>query len=122
MVNTLAELDAINVAFVSVTEVFDTTTPQGRLLLHLVAAFAEFERATIVERVRIRPRGGATSRRAARTAWRPPRRRQSGGAARERPLLPRDRHAARCRPRSAARCAQRKAERSESQTRSGSAK
>ncbi len=52
MVNTLAELDALNVAFVSVTEVFDTTTPQGRLLLHLVSAFSEFERQTIVERVR----------------------------------------------------------------------
>jgi DNA invertase Pin-like site-specific DNA recombinase len=52
MVNTLAELDAVGVAFVSVTEVFDTTTPQGRLLLHLVAAFSEFERQTIVERVR----------------------------------------------------------------------
>ncbi len=52
MVNTLAELDALNVAFVSCTEAFDTTTPQGKLLMHLVAAFAEFERTTIVERVR----------------------------------------------------------------------
>ncbi|MBX3161876.1 MAG: recombinase family protein [Deltaproteobacteria bacterium] len=52
MVNTLAELDALNVAFVSCTEAFDTTTPQGKLLMHLVAAFAEFERTTIAERVR----------------------------------------------------------------------
>jgi DNA invertase Pin-like site-specific DNA recombinase len=52
MVNMLAELDAIDVAFVSATEVFDTTTPQGRLLLHLVSAFAEFERQSILERVR----------------------------------------------------------------------
>lgn len=52
MVVTLADLDAIGVAFVSVTEPFDSTTPQGKLLMHLVAAFAEFERATIVERVR----------------------------------------------------------------------
>jgi DNA invertase Pin-like site-specific DNA recombinase len=52
MVNTLAELDALKIAFVSVTEVFDTTTPQGRLLLHLVSAFGQFERETIVERVR----------------------------------------------------------------------
>ncbi len=30
----------------------DTTTPQGKLLLHLVAAFGEFERNLIVERTR----------------------------------------------------------------------
>jgi DNA invertase Pin-like site-specific DNA recombinase len=52
MVNTLAELDAIGVHFVSASEVFDTTTPQGKLLLHLVAAFSEFERQTLIERTR----------------------------------------------------------------------
>jgi DNA invertase Pin-like site-specific DNA recombinase len=52
MVNTLAELDAIGVHFVSATEAFDTTTPQGKLLLHLVSAFAEFERHTLIERTR----------------------------------------------------------------------
>jgi DNA invertase Pin-like site-specific DNA recombinase len=52
MVNTLAELDAIGVDFVSASEVFDTTTPQGKLLLHLVAAFSEFERQTLIERTR----------------------------------------------------------------------
>lgn len=52
MVNTLAELDAIGVHFVSASEVFDTTTPQGKLLLHLVAAFSEFERNTLIERTR----------------------------------------------------------------------
>jgi DNA invertase Pin-like site-specific DNA recombinase len=52
MVNTLAELDARGIGFVSSTEVFDTTTPQGKFLMHIVAAFAELERATIVERVR----------------------------------------------------------------------
>ncbi|MFT3912581.1 MAG: recombinase family protein [Anaeromyxobacteraceae bacterium] len=45
-------LAALGVEFVSVTEPFDTTTPQGRLLLHLVAAFAEFERGVLVERTR----------------------------------------------------------------------
>jgi DNA invertase Pin-like site-specific DNA recombinase len=50
MVNALGELDALGVSFVSATEVFDTTTPQGRLLLHLVAAFGEFERQVLVER------------------------------------------------------------------------
>ena len=52
MVAALGELSALGIAFVSVTEPFDTTTPQGRLLLHLVAAFAEFERGVLVERTR----------------------------------------------------------------------
>jgi DNA invertase Pin-like site-specific DNA recombinase len=52
MVNVLDELAALGIAFVSATEVFDTTTPQGRLLLHLVAAFAEFERGVLIERTK----------------------------------------------------------------------
>jgi len=52
MVVTLDELAALGIDFVSVTEPFDTTTPQGRLLLHLVAAMAEFERELIRERTR----------------------------------------------------------------------
>lgn len=52
MVITLGELAALGVEFVSVTEPFDTTTPQGRLLLHLVSAFAEFERGVLVERTK----------------------------------------------------------------------
>lgn len=52
MVTTIDELSALGVAFVSATEPFDTTTPQGRLLLHLVSAFAEFERQVNVERTR----------------------------------------------------------------------
>ena len=52
LVNTLGELDALGIAFVSVTEPFDTTVPSGKLLLHLVAAMGEFERALVVERTR----------------------------------------------------------------------
>ncbi len=52
MVNVLDELAALGISFVSVTEVFDSTTPQGQLLLHLVSAFSEFERAVLIERVR----------------------------------------------------------------------
>lgn len=52
MVNTLAELDALGVAFVSVTEPFDTTTPSGKLLLHMVAAMGQFERDLLIERTR----------------------------------------------------------------------
>lgn len=50
MILTLEELAALGVEFVSVREAFDTCTPGGRLLLHLVAAFAEFERNLLIER------------------------------------------------------------------------
>jgi DNA invertase Pin-like site-specific DNA recombinase len=52
MVVALDELAALGIDFVSVTESFDTTTPQGRLLLHLVSSFAEFERSLLIERTR----------------------------------------------------------------------
>lgn len=52
MVNTLADLDAMGVVFVSVTEPFDGTTPQGRLLVHLVSAFSEFEKQILIERTK----------------------------------------------------------------------
>ena len=52
----LAMLDALRtmgVAFVSLRDSgIDTTTPAGRLMLQMVGAFAEFERALIQERVR----------------------------------------------------------------------
>lgn len=50
MVTTLADLAALGVAFVSVTEPFDTSTPTGKLMLHLVAAFAQFERDVLIAR------------------------------------------------------------------------
>lgn len=68
MVVTLADLDALGVGFVSVTEPFDTTTPSGRLLLHLVAAMAEFEKAILVERTRA---GVAAARRRGAKLGRP---------------------------------------------------
>lgn len=52
MVTTLDEWASMGVGFVSATEVFDSTTPQGKLLLHLTSAFAEFERNLIIERTR----------------------------------------------------------------------
>ena len=68
MVNTLADLDALGVGFASVTEPFDTTTPSGRLLLHLVSAMAEFEKAILVERTRA---GVAAARRRGAKLGRP---------------------------------------------------
>lgn len=52
MVVTLDSFAAWGVDFVSVTEPFDTTSPQGRLLLHIASAFAEFERGLLAERTR----------------------------------------------------------------------
>ena len=48
----LDELTALGVAFVSLGEGIDTSTPAGRLQLHILGAIAEFERARIQERVR----------------------------------------------------------------------
>ncbi len=47
----LDELDTAGVAFRSATEPFDTTTAAGRMMVQMLGVFAEFERATIVDRV-----------------------------------------------------------------------
>ncbi|MGL4912098.1 MAG: recombinase family protein [Romboutsia sp.] len=46
------DLQEYNVALVSITEHFDTSTPQGMLFLQMLGSFAEFERAVINERTR----------------------------------------------------------------------
>ena len=48
----LDDLQALGVAFVSLQEGIDATTPAGRLQLHVLGAIAEFERARIAERVK----------------------------------------------------------------------
>ncbi len=48
----LDELQSIGVAFVALHEQIDCTTATGQLMLHLLGAFAEFERALIRERVK----------------------------------------------------------------------
>jgi DNA invertase Pin-like site-specific DNA recombinase len=52
LVNALAELESLGIAFVSLKDSLDLTTASGRLLFQLVAAMAEFERSLIQERVR----------------------------------------------------------------------
>lgn len=53
LVAALDEFTALGVTFVSVGDQIDLTTASGRLMLHLLAAFAEFERALIRERTRL---------------------------------------------------------------------
>jgi site-specific DNA recombinase len=47
----LEELDEYGVAFRSATEPFDTGSPAGRMMVQMLGVFAEFERATLIERV-----------------------------------------------------------------------
>ena len=46
-------LQALGVAFVSLAEGIDATTPAGKLQMHILGAIAEFERARIAERVKV---------------------------------------------------------------------
>jgi DNA invertase Pin-like site-specific DNA recombinase len=52
LVNALAELEALGVAFVSLRDNLDLSTPSGRLMFQIIGAMAEFERALIQERVK----------------------------------------------------------------------
>jgi predicted site-specific integrase-resolvase len=52
LVTALAELRALGVAFISLRDNLDLTTPSGRLMFQIIGAMAEFERALIQERVR----------------------------------------------------------------------
>jgi DNA invertase Pin-like site-specific DNA recombinase len=50
LITLLEELQALGVAFVSLAEGIDATTPAGRLQLHILGAMAEFERSRLRER------------------------------------------------------------------------
>ena len=52
LITLLEDLQALGVAFVSLAEGIDATTPAGKLQMHILGAIAEFERGRIVERVR----------------------------------------------------------------------
>jgi DNA invertase Pin-like site-specific DNA recombinase len=54
--------------FRSLTEAIDTTTPAGRMMMQMVGAFAEFERAMLRERTKV----GLGARREGRIGGRRP--------------------------------------------------
>jgi DNA invertase Pin-like site-specific DNA recombinase len=51
LVNALADLDAYGVAFISLRDNLDLSTPSGRLMFQIIGAMAEFERALVQERI-----------------------------------------------------------------------
>jgi site-specific DNA recombinase len=51
LAQTAEELERSGVALRSATEPFDTSSPAGKMMLQMLGVFAEFERATIVERI-----------------------------------------------------------------------
>jgi hypothetical protein len=82
LIETIEELRVRGIGFRSLTEAFDTTTAQGRLVLHMFGALAEFERSLIREphpSGASPPRGALVAREAVHrncrtTTSRPPRR------------------------------------------------
>lgn len=49
---TLDELNGRDIAFISISEQFDTSTPMGRAMTYIASVFAQLERETIAERIR----------------------------------------------------------------------
>lgn len=52
LVNALADLESLGIAFVSLKDNLHLSTPSGRLMFQIIGAMAEFERALIRERIR----------------------------------------------------------------------
>lgn len=69
LVETVEDLEQRGIGFRSLTEAIDTTTSGGKLVFHIFAALAEFERALIRERTMA---GLASARAQGRTGGRPP--------------------------------------------------
>jgi DNA invertase Pin-like site-specific DNA recombinase len=68
LIEIIRSLAGRGVGFRSLAEAIDTTTPTGRLLLHVLASVAEFELDLVRERTRV---GLAEARRQGRTGGRP---------------------------------------------------
>ena len=50
--NLIEDLQENDIAFVSIREQFDTSTPMGRAMMYIASVFAQLERETIAERIR----------------------------------------------------------------------
>lgn len=68
LIELVALLDSKNVEFVSLSDGIDSSTAVGKLMFHLVGAFAEFERDLISERTKV---GLASARARGRTGGKP---------------------------------------------------
>ena len=68
LLTTVTDLKKRGIAFRSLTEQMDTTTPQGEFLFHIFGSLAQFERSLIQERVQA---GLAAARRRGRHGGRP---------------------------------------------------
>ena len=68
LLTTVSALKTRGIAFRSLTEQMDTTTPEGEFLFHIFGALAQFERSLIQERVQD---GLAAARRRGRRGGRP---------------------------------------------------
>jgi DNA invertase Pin-like site-specific DNA recombinase len=51
LATTIHDFEALGIAFVSLKDQIDLSTPSGRLMVHMLGAFAEFEASLIKERV-----------------------------------------------------------------------
>lgn len=69
LIETLELLESREIGFRSLTETIDTTSSGGRLIFHIFAALAEFERSLIKERTKA---GLAAARARGRLGGRPP--------------------------------------------------
>ena len=68
LLDVVADLEQRGVGFLSLTEAIDTTTPGGRLVFHVFASLAQFERELLRERTMA---GLAAARARGRTGGRP---------------------------------------------------
>jgi len=83
LVTSLGDLESLGIAFISLRDNLDLSTPTGRLMFQIIGAMAEFERSLTQERVRAglrnaqakgkqlgRPRLGSASELSRTTLWR----------------------------------------------------
>lgn len=48
----IEQFSSLNIAFLSIKEQFDTSTPMGRAMMYIASVFSQLERETIAERIR----------------------------------------------------------------------